>query len=168
MNKERDLFRGALLGLAIGDALGTTVEFSERGTFEPMTDIIGGGPFNLKAGEWTDDTSMALCLAESLIAQNGMNLSDQLELYLSWWKMGHNSVTGRCFDIGYTVKSALESYWSNNESYSGSCHPDTAGNGSIMRLAPVPMFYASNRTQAILQAGESSKTTHGAAECVDA
>ena len=62
-----DRYRGALLGLAAGDALGTTVEFRPPGTFDPLTDIVGGGPFDLAAGEWTDDTSMALCLAESLL-----------------------------------------------------------------------------------------------------
>ncbi len=167
MNALRDRYRGAMLGLAAGDALGTTVEFSMRGTFEPMTDIIGGGPFELKAGEWTDDTSMALCLAESLIAKNGMDLADQLERYLSWWRSGHNSVTGKCFDIGNTVRSALERYWFNHEPYSGSVDPNTAGNGSIMRLAPVPMFYATDINEAIHQSAESSKTTHAALECID-
>ena len=56
----------SLLGLACGDAVGTTVEFKPRGSFAPVTDMIGGGPFRLKPGEWTDDTSMALCLIESL------------------------------------------------------------------------------------------------------
>ena len=62
-----DRYRGCLLGLAAGDALGTTLEFEAPGSFEPLTDMVGGGPFNLKPGEWTDDTSMALCLAESLV-----------------------------------------------------------------------------------------------------
>jgi ADP-ribosylglycohydrolase len=57
----RDRFRGALLGLAVGDAVGTTVEFKAPGTFAPITDMVGGGPFGVPAGAWTDDTSMALC-----------------------------------------------------------------------------------------------------------
>jgi ADP-ribosylglycohydrolase len=57
-----DRYRDALLGLAVGDALGTTLEFNRPGTFTPITDMIGGGPFNLEPGQWTDDTSMALCL----------------------------------------------------------------------------------------------------------
>jgi ADP-ribosylglycohydrolase len=80
----QDRYRGALLGLAAGDALGTTLEFMRPGTFEPVTDIVGGGPFRLKPGEWTDDTSMALCLAESLIACRGFDPLDQLERYLCW------------------------------------------------------------------------------------
>jgi len=62
-----DRHRGCLLGLAVGDALGTTLEFTRPGTFAPITDMVGGGPFGLKPGQWTDDTSMALCLAESLV-----------------------------------------------------------------------------------------------------
>ena len=65
MAASSDRARGALLGLACGDALGTTLEFRAPGTFHPIDDIVGGGPFGLRAGEWTDDTSMALCLAES-------------------------------------------------------------------------------------------------------
>jgi len=61
----QDRYAGALLGLACGDAVGTTVEFSARGSFPPVTDMVGGGPFGLQPGQWTDDTSMALCLAEA-------------------------------------------------------------------------------------------------------
>src|SRR6266850_31511 len=77
-------YRGSLLGLAVGDALGTTLEFQARGTFEPIDDIEGGGPFNLKPGEWTDDTSMALCLAESLIESRGFDALDQMQRYCRW------------------------------------------------------------------------------------
>ncbi len=66
-----DRAAGALLGLAVGDAVGTTVEFKRRGSFPPVADMVGGGSFGLKPGEWTDDSSMALCLAASLIATKG-------------------------------------------------------------------------------------------------
>jgi ADP-ribosyl-[dinitrogen reductase] hydrolase len=69
-------YRGCLLGLAIGDAVGTALEFSPPGTFEPITDMAGGGPFGLQPGHWTDDTSMALCLAESLLARKRFDLID--------------------------------------------------------------------------------------------
>ena len=165
---DKNKFRGALLGLATGDALGTTVEFSQRGTFEPLTDIIGGGPFNLKPGEWTDDTSMALCLAQSLLTCQEMNLHDQLDRYIEWWKAGHNSVTGECFDIGNTVRKALENFAITDNPHSGSNDPMSAGNGSIMRLAPVPMFFAHDSLLAGIQAAESSRTTHGAKDATDA
>ena len=100
---RQDRYRGALLGLAAGDALGTTLEFKRPGTFAPITDMVGGGPFDLRPGEWTDDTSMALCLAESLVECDGFDPVDQLQRYLRWWHEGHHSSTGRCFDIGYTV-----------------------------------------------------------------
>lgn len=160
----KDKYRGALLGLACGDALGTTVEFKPRGTFKPLTDIVGGGPFRLEAGQWTDDTSMALCLAESLITNKGMKLEDQLERYLGWWKHGDNSVTGECFDIGTATSISLAVFESSGETYAGSEDPSTAGNGSIMRLAPVPLFFANHDTDTILENCElSSVTTHRAA-----
>jgi ADP-ribosyl-[dinitrogen reductase] hydrolase len=63
MKRERNRYRGCIIGLAVGDALGTTLEFKRPGAFKPIKDMVGGGPFGLKAGKWTDDTSMALYLA---------------------------------------------------------------------------------------------------------
>jgi ADP-ribosylglycohydrolase len=91
-------YRGSLLGLAVGDALGTTLEFMPPGTFSPLRDMVGGGPFHLQPGEWTDHTSMALCLAESLIERQGFDPIDQLERYLRWYHHGHLSSNGCCFD----------------------------------------------------------------------
>ncbi|NLT66604.1 MAG: ADP-ribosylglycohydrolase family protein [Acidobacteria bacterium] len=155
-------YRGCLLGLAVGDAVGTALEFSRPGTYEPITDMIGGGPFELKPGKWTDDTSMALCLAESLIEKKGFVPSDQMERYVRWWKEGHLSCTGECFDIGNATRNALAGFLRTKNPFSGSTDPYTAGNGSIMRLAPVPLFYAGQPTYAMEFAAESSRTTHGA------
>jgi ADP-ribosyl-[dinitrogen reductase] hydrolase len=164
----RDRYRGAMLGLAAGDALGTTLEFKPPGTFAPLTDMIGGGPFHLKPGEWTDDTSMALCLAESLIEKRGFDSKDQMDRYCLWYEQGHLSSTGQCFDIGNTVRSALETYRRTGNPFAGSESPHAAGNGSLMRLAPVPLFFASDPKQAIHYATESSRTTHGTKATVDA
>ena len=164
---DLDRCRGALLGLAIGDALGATVEFMPPGTFEPMMEILGGGPHGLMPGEWTDDTSMALCLAESLIECEGFNAEDQLDRYVRWWKNGHLSSTGICFDIGITTKAALEKFQETGQP-SGLTSPDTAGNGSIMRMAAVPIFYANSMDDAVMFAAQSSATTHAAEEAVDA
>jgi ADP-ribosylglycohydrolase len=161
-------YRGALLGLAAGDALGTTVEFEMPGTFQPLTTIVGGGPFDLKPGEWTDDTSMALCLADSLVASSGFNPIHQLETYCRWYQQGHWSCKGRCFDIGITTRGALLRFERNPQPYCGSTDPDSAGNGSIMRLAPVPLFFARRPADAIELSGDSSRTTHGSPACVDA
>jgi len=161
-------YRGCLLGLAIGDAVGTTLEFNSPGTFEPLKDMVGGGPFHLKTGQWTDDTSMELCLAESLIECRGFDPVDQLKRYVKWYREGHLSSTGKCFDIGGTVRSALAKFEKTHEPYCGATDPNSAGNGSIMRLAPVPLFFAKNPIEAIEKSGESSKTTHGALTAVDA
>ena len=165
---SRDRFRGCLLGLAAGDALGTTLEFRSPGTFQPIDDIIGGGPFGLQAGQWTDDTSMALCLAESLIVTGGFDPDDQMQRYVRWRDEGYLSSTGECFDIGNTVWKALSDYDGTAEPYSGSFDPWSAGNGSLMRLAPVPMFFAADAAEAIDRSADSSRTTHGAEEAVDA
>jgi ADP-ribosylglycohydrolase len=157
-----------LLGLAVGDALGTTLEFKAPGSFEPIEDMVGGGPFRLEPGQWTDDTSMALCLAESLIRCQGLDLVDQLEQYVRWYRHGHNSSTGALFDIGNATREALERFERTGEAYAGSTHPRSAGNGSIMRLAPVPLAYAFDLSAAAEQSGESSRTTHGATAAVDA
>jgi ADP-ribosyl-[dinitrogen reductase] hydrolase len=161
-------YRGCLLGLAVGDALGTALEFSPPGTFTPLADLIGGGPFHLKRGQWTDDTSMALCLATSLIERRGFDPIDQLERYVRWWREGYLSSTGTCFDIGGTVRSALTRFLQTREPYPGSTDPHMAGNGSIMRLAPVVLYYAQQPEQAIHFSVESSRITHGAAEAIDA
>ena len=164
----RDRFRGCLLGLAAGDALGTTLEFSPPGSFDPIDDMVGGGPFGLRAGQWTDDTSMALCLATSLLESGGLDPVDQMGRYLRWFRDGYLSSTGRCFDIGGTTREALVRFERTGEPYSGPTDPMSAGNGSLMRLAPVPMFFVGDAREAIDRSADSSRTTHGAVEAVDA
>lgn len=166
--KMLDRYKGALVGLAVADAVGTTLEFKAPGTFAPLTDMIGGGPFQLAPGQWTDDTSMALCLAASLIECQGFDPVDQLSRYLRWYREGYLSSTGDCFDIGNTVRQALYTFEQTHAPYCGSTDPYSAGNGSIMRLAPVPLFYARNPEEAIEKSGDSSRTTHGAQNAVDA
>jgi ADP-ribosylglycohydrolase len=161
-------YRGCLLGLAAGDAVGTTVEFQPPGSFPPVTEMVGGGPFHLAPGQWTDDTSMAICLAESLIEQQGFDPVDQLERYGRWYRTGHLSSTGSCFDIGNTVRAALTTFERTHDPYPGPTDPLSAGNGSLMRLAPVPLWYARHAREAIERSGESSRTTHGAVTAVDA
>lgn len=162
-----DRAKGCFIGLAIGDALGASVEFSDRGTFEPVTDYRDGGPFSLKAGQWTDDTSQALCLAESILSNKGFSQGDFLNRMVNWKQYGYNSSTGECFDIGIGTAHALQSY-----SSTGLVPPNqsSGGNGNIMRLAPVVIAYHrdSYKTQEI--ASLSSLTTHGhisALTCAD-
>jgi len=159
---------GCLLGLAVGDAVGTTLEFRPPGTFEPIDDMVGGGPFGLSPGQWTDDTAMALCLATSLVETGGFDAADQMRRYRDWQRNGYLSCTGHCFDIGNTVSAALGRFARTGDPLAGSEDPRSAGNGSIMRLAPVAMFWADAPRAAIAHAAASSRTTHGAREAVDA
>ena len=161
-------FQGCLLGLAAGDALGTSLEFQPKGSFTPITDMCGGGIFSLKAGQWTDDTSMALCLAASLVECHGFQADDQMQRYCQWWRHGYMSSTGTCFDIGNTVRRALQHFEKTGEAFAGSNDPQSAGNGSIMRLAPVVLWFYPSLDDMVHYAVESSRTTHAAPECLDA
>lgn len=159
---------GGMLGLAAGDAVGTTLEFEVRGNFIPIDDMRGGGPFNLTAGQWTDDMSMAFCLGESLVQCRGFNPTDQMDRYLRWYREGYLSSTGKCFDIGNTVRESLLRYERTGEPFAGSTDPSCAGNGSLMRLLPVILFYNQSLSDIQKYTALSSKTTHGAEECVEA
>jgi len=163
-----DRARGCLLGLASGDAVGTAVEFMPRGSFAPVTDMLGGGTFGLKPGQWTDDTSMALCLADSLVASKGFYPRDQMQRYVRWMTEGYLSSNGKCFDIGNATGSALRRFQATREPFSGSTDPHSAGNGAIMRLAPVPIWCHASLEDAVRYSAESSRTTHGAPECLAA
>jgi ADP-ribosyl-[dinitrogen reductase] hydrolase len=168
----QDRRRGALVGLAIGDALGGAVEFSRPGSFPPVIGYRAGGPHRLNAGEWTDDTSLALALADS-IGTVGWDLNDQAQRYVEWWKTGKYSVNGSCFDIGFTTRRALSNFLDTKDaSHSGDPSESASGNGSIMRLAPVPICYCHlfpNDIKGLSQlAEESSLTTHASEQCSSA
>ena len=159
-------YRGALLGLAVGDALGAPYEGCPPGTFEPRLDL-GTAP-HLHPGEWTDDTAMALCLATRLLECRGFNARDQMDRYIRWRRKGYLSAYGRPIGIGATVSASLDRYEATGEPMAGPDDPQTAGNGSLMRVAPIPMYLLHDGPRAIGLAAEMSKTTHGAIESVDA
>ena len=163
---------GALIGLAVGDAIGTTVEFKPRDTFPKLTDMIGGGPFRLQPGEWTDDTAMALALADSLISQGKLDQTDLMQRFVAWWQHGEYSCTGTCFDIGITTSAALARFQTTGNALSGSNDAFSAGNGALMRLAPVVLHWfglnseaPENLAQLTRQQGE---VTHAAATSLEA
>jgi ADP-ribosyl-[dinitrogen reductase] hydrolase len=160
MPGERDRAIGALVGLAVGDALGATLEFQARDSYPPLTDMVGGGPFQLAPGEWTDDTSMALCLTDSLISSDGFDKRDLLERFRRWWRGGENSHNGRCFDIGITTRNALLKFERDGSVDAGSDDPDSAGNGSLMRLSPVAIRWWNDPATATSVAVRQSETTH--------
>lgn len=164
----RDRAVGALLGLAIGDAVGTALEFRRRDTYEPLTDMVGGGPFRLKPGHWTDDTAMALALADSLGDRGGLDERDLMTKFTRWWRTGAYSCTGTCFDIGATTSAALARWERTGDPVAGDPSPSAAGNGSLMRLAPVAVRFWNDRSALRDAAARQSRTTHAAAEAVDA
>jgi ADP-ribosylglycohydrolase len=160
---------GVLLGLAIGDALGAAVEFKSPGSFKAVTGYRGGGPHGLGPGEWTDDTSMALAASIA----NGWDLNDQAVNYVSWWRTGAYSVNGVCFDIGNTTRAALATFHKSNDATSSASRNSRAsGNGSIMRLAPVPIAFAHlfpvSIDELAQRAEESSLPTHASPQCLSA
>ncbi|HEX5328053.1 MAG TPA: ADP-ribosylglycohydrolase family protein [Acetobacteraceae bacterium] len=164
----RDRAIGCFLGLAVGDAIGGAVEFKPRDSFPPVTDMAGGGPFSLAPGEWTDDTTMALCLAQSLLECGTVDQDDLMTRFRGWLERGENTVRGTCFDIGATTRAAIQSYVATGFAAAGSEEGNTAGNGSLVRLAPLAIFAAGNREGAEFLAQKQSRTTHGAWECLDA
>lgn len=164
----RDRAMGALVGLAVGDAMGTTHEFAMRDSFSCAADMEGGGPFRLRRGQWTDDTAMALALADSLLADGQLNEADLMRRFVSWHEEGSYSCTGTCFDIGLTTRRALERFKQTGDPIAGSTDPNSAGNGSLMRLAPVAIRHWLDRDALRDVAARQSRTTHGAPEAVDA
>ena len=165
---RRDRAVGALLGLAVGDALGTTLEFSRRDSQPRVTDIVGGGLFRLEPGVWTDDTSMALALADSLFAAPALDETDLMTRFVQWHEAGEYSPVGRCFDIGAATRQALSRWRRTGDPVAGSTAPDTAGNGSLMRLAPVAVRHWQDRERLRDVAARQSRVTHAAPEAVDA
>ena len=170
--EDTDKRRGCLTGLAVGDALGAAVEFKSPGSFEPVTGYRAGGPHGLDPGQWTDDTSMALALADS-IAQVGWDLNDQTQRYVMWSREGAYSVNNHCFDIGNTTVAALHRFQQNGDATSsGDRSSRASGNGSIMRLAPVPIryldFFPADIEQLATLAAQSSLPTHASPQCVSA
>lgn len=164
----RDRAIGSLLGLAIGDAIGTTLEFTERDSRPLLTDMVGGGPFRLSVGEWTDDTAMALALADSLAVAGSLDEADLMQRFVSWYRKGAYSCTGSCFDIGIATRQALARFEKTGDPFAGSADPQNGGNGSLMRLAPVAIRHHRNRPLLRDVAARQSRVTHAADEPVEA
>lgn len=164
----RDRAIGAMMGLAVGDAIGTTLEFKPRDSYASITDMIGGGPFRLKTGQWTDDTAMSLALADSLYACGNLDPGDLMTRFVQWKAQGTYSCTGHCFDIGSATAAALQKFEREGDPFGGSADPYTAGNGSLMRLAPVVTRYWRDPQVLRQTAADQSRTTHAAPEAVSA
>ncbi|KAL8849031.1 MAG: hypothetical protein Q9221_005992 [Calogaya cf. arnoldii] len=171
-----DRVRGSLYGVAVCDALGAPVEFCWRGSFKPVTAMRYNPQFDLPPGSWTDDTSMTLCLAQSLVDSEGeMLVQDQVKKYTQWYERGYMSSSGKCFDIGNCTRNAL-SIWGKEFSHgvsaaevlkSGQLAVDKAlkrknqsGNGSLMRVSPIGLVFNKDVAKAMEHAAASSQVTH--------
>ncbi len=167
MSDLLNLYQGALLGLAIGDALGAPVEFKKVGEFEPVTDFRYCEHFDLPPGCWSDDTAMALCLANSLIEKQSFDPYDHLHKYKRWLEEGYCTSTGRAVGVGQTILRSLLLYKDGDEPYVREARIYSEGNGSLMRIAPIPLYFRNNPALALENAVLSSLVTHGASICSD-
>ena len=107
VSRLRSRFQGALVGLAVGEALAAPAVYGRPGAFAPVRDLLGGGPHDLPRGAWGDDTAMALCVARSLAGTGGCDPDDQLDRYRRWQRDGEGSATGECVGIGAGTARAL-------------------------------------------------------------
>ncbi len=160
-NAARDRAVGALLGLAVGDAVGAALEFSPKPRFAVLDDMTKGGPHHLARGQWTDDTAMALALADSLALAPGLDPTDLMRRFLDWRDTGAYSCTGTCFDIGNATRVALERFRRTGSLLAGSADPAASGNGALMRLAPVAIRHWRDREVLQRVAALQTRTTHG-------
>lgn len=155
----RERFHGALLGLATGDAVAVATQFGRPGRFTPVGDLLGGGPFDLPRGAWSDDTAMALCLAESLLERSGFDARDQVQRYRRWQQEGYLSATGQCVGITAATSRALAVAGWRRQPYSGSHDPRAQDPEPLSRVTPVVMYFFAQDAEASERAAEAARTT---------
>lgn len=156
----RGRFQGALLGLAVGDAVAAATQFGRPGRFAPVGDMLGGGPFELPRGGWSDDTAMALCLAESLLECEGFDARDQVNRYRLWQQQGHLSATGHCVGItGATSRALALAQW-RRQAFSGTHDPQAQDPEALSRVVAVSLyFFGRGAVVASEHAAEAARTT---------
>jgi ADP-ribosyl-[dinitrogen reductase] hydrolase len=163
----RERFLGCLVGLAVGDALAAATQYRKPGSFTAVGDMIGGGPFEMPRGAWTDDTAMALCLAESLLEREGFDPRDQTDRFMQWRQNGHLSSTGQCVGVtAGTVKALSMAQW-RRQMFSGSHDPNQLDPEVLSRVAPVVAFFFATPGEAIQLAADAARTTCQAPAAVD-
>lgn len=157
--------RGMLVGLAIGDAMGATLSGKQRGSFEPVSEFLGGGEHALAAGQWADSTAMAMCLGQTLRSANGWDPEDAMRRFVNWRDFGYMSSTGVCFGMGTQMADALARFSSDANPYAGARAEDQSGSAGIARIAPVILAYAAKVESAGAVAQLQSRLTHASALC---
>lgn len=164
----RERFLGALLGLAIGDAIAAATQYRRPGRFAPVGDLLGGGPFDLPRGAWSDDTAMALCLAESLLECDGFDSRDQVARYSRWQQEGHLASTGQCVGItAGTARALARAQW-RRQAFSGSHDPGALDPEPLSRVTPAVLYFFADPPLAVGQAAEVARTTCQAPAVLDA
>jgi ADP-ribosylglycohydrolase len=164
----RRRFRGAILGIAVGDAMGVTNEMLDRTSTIPLNQLVGGGICDVAPGGWTDDTAMVLCVSESLIAKHGFDPHDQMDRFVRWWRYGYMTCAGRTYDVGNTTRLALFAYIQTGDPFSGVQSSHSAGNGALSRVAPIGLYYAAQPDVIDQAAMYSSMLTHATIHSIDA
>jgi len=158
---------GALLGLAVGDALGAPFEGLDRDSYPRVLDFAAGGMHGIEPGAWTDDTAMAICLAESLLAERRIEEGDLLERFLRWYRAGENSAGGKAIGVSPKTRATLEAF-ERSRRIDAAAEVENAGNGAIMRLAPVAIYFRGNAAEAGRSAARQARVTHTAAAALAA
>jgi ADP-ribosyl-[dinitrogen reductase] hydrolase len=156
-----DRSTGALLGLAVGDALGAPFEGLERDTYPRASEYAAGGVHDIERGARTDDTAMAICLAESLLAHGGIDERDLLERFLRWFRFGENAHGGTAIGVSEKTRATLETF-ERSRRIDAAAAVDSAGNGAIMRLAPVAIYFRNSAAEACRSAVRQARVTHTA------
>jgi ADP-ribosyl-[dinitrogen reductase] hydrolase len=161
MQVQEDKRKGAFYGCLVGDALGAPVEFKWRDTFPEVREMIPCRHFGLEAGSFTDDGSLMLCLAAALIHTQGQHDPHiVLSHYVEWYRNGYMSVIDECFDIGRTTEKALSDFERFGITEANTKGVHEAGNGSLMRIVPIPLLFGDDLAQTWDMAIQESCTTH--------
>ena len=156
----RDRAMGAMIGLAVGEAVGITLKNRPSDPYRPISDMVGFGELGLKPGQWASDTAMALALLDSLRFRRELDETDLMERLLEWEEEGIYSCTGSCVGIGRTTKEALAGYRLTGDPIAGSTYSESLTNGSLVRVAPVAIRYWNEPGELRDVAARQSRTTH--------
>ena len=167
-DRLKDRALGAIIGLAVGEAVGITMEDQPRDTCERHEDMVGGGIFELERGQWAGDTAMALALLNSLEYRKKFDATDSIDRLADWATEGAYSSTGECIGLGEVTSEALTEYRRFGNPFAGDENPDCLDSGSLVRIAPVAMRYWGDRRQLREVAAQQSQTTHGSYYAVEA
>jgi ADP-ribosyl-[dinitrogen reductase] hydrolase len=163
----RARFQGALLGLAAGDAVAAATQFKKPGRFTPVGDMLGGGPFDLPRGGWSDETAMALLMGDSLIACEGFDPADQVARYRRWQQEGYLSATGQCLGItGGTARALAVAQW-RRQAFSGTHDPAAQEADALARVIPVVLYFFGDASAAQSFAAQAARTTCQAAPVLE-